>query len=575
MARSPAAPSTASQMAAQNQLIPFTVLTANHSHSTHAVLSVNPVSSANKTFSRVNVRVTGEGTRYWGTRNLDAVESARNLLSRISDRISAAELKRVLEVVQDAPGSSTRGSQPSSSPCVSIIHQIYGVFRDGKPMSRLFENSLQRWRHLAKQMGARHHLWSADEVDALIKQKYAQLWPTYCDVPFSIMRADIGRIAILHSFGGMYVDLDVYPNRNTYAPCTLAVQKVYTTGYRTAMKKRSSAKRQHDVVLKSDVLDMEVLIASQGNPILLQWLNYIRRQIEVKNYADSKFWKIAKMRYIHHTTGPKCMARFLRLQENQEVLRKLKFLSCNNFAHGRDLSMNEKRMFDVLSFESNSYYGERDAFKSLVGDGQGPVPVLDGSQPSLLLCRRFSVKRKINESDIVKNRPDAKKPAIDSNQGPPVADGSADSQTRSLDDHKVRVAKHLWAGARGPSKKKPKKVLQSAAAAAAPSSDMALRKTAPARNIRRWSKSSLSSAAGSKKKKKSTTTQGAQTTEKNFRDQWTQTELAATNVDFYVNEMRFHLHKYSNANCVATIVFLQDLPEHVRTFFTVLPRQSS
>ena len=557
-------------MAAQNQLIPFTVLTANHSQSTHAVLSVVPVSSAKNNFSRANVRVTGEGTRYWGTRNLDAVESARNLLSRISDRISAAELKRVLEVVQDAPGSSTRGSQPSSSPCVSIIHQIYGVFRDGKPMPRLFENSLQRWRHLAKQMGARHHLWSADEVDALIKQKYAWFWPTYCDVPFSIMRADIGRIAILHSFGGMYVDLDVFPNRNTYAACSLAVQKVYVSGYRTAMKKSGSAKRQHNVVLKSDLLDMEVLIASQSNPILLHWLHYIRQQIEEKNYAKTKFWQKAKMRYIHQTTGPKCMSRFLRL--NESYISKLKFLSCNNFAHGRDLSMKEKRLFDVLSFESNSYYCERDAFKSLVGDGQGAVPVLDGSQPRLFLRHRFNVKRKIIESDIVKNRLDSKKLAIDSNPGPPAADGSADSQTRSLDDHKRRVSKRLWAAARGPSKKKPKKVLQSAAAAAASTSDMAIRTTAPARRIRRWSHSSLSSAAGSEKQKQSTTTQGAQTTEKNFRDQWTQTEFDFDVNGFYVNEMRWHLQKYGNAKCVATTVFLQDLSEHVRTFFTVLPR---
>ena len=86
-------------------------------------------------------------------------------------------------------------------------------------------------------MGAQHHLWSADELDALIKQKYPQFWPTYCNVPFSVMRADIGRIAILHSYGGLYADLDVYPNRETYAAATLAIRKVFTTGHRTAMKK--------------------------------------------------------------------------------------------------------------------------------------------------------------------------------------------------------------------------------------------------------------------------------------------------------------------------------------------------
>jgi hypothetical protein len=219
--------------------------------------------------------------------------------------------------------------------------------------------------------------------------------------------------------------------------------------------------------------------------------------------------------------------------------------------------------------------------------GQGPVPVLDGSQPSLRPRCRVRGKRKINESDFVKNRLDAKEPAIDSKQGPPVADGSADSQTRSLVDHKVRVVEHLWAGARGRSKTTPKKVLQSADAAAAPSSDMTLRKTAPARNIRRRSKSSLSSAAGSNNKKKSTTIQGVQTTEKTSRDQCTQTTWTVREGtddiwhtspvrervgldDYYVNEMRSHIRAYANGT--ATQCFLADLPGDVRTFFKVLPR---
>ena len=93
------------------------------------------------------------------------------------------------------------------------------------------------------------------------------------------------------------------------------------------------------------------------------------------------------------------MTRFLRLKSNVEVWRNLKFLSCNNFAEAADLSMSAKRMYDVLSFESKSYYGEREAFKSLVGDGEGPVPVLNGSQPSGRLCR------KVNETDVVQVQP--------------------------------------------------------------------------------------------------------------------------------------------------------------------------
>ena len=46
------------------------------------------------------------------------------------------------------------------------------------------------------------------------------------------------------------------------------------------------------------------------------------------------------------------------------------------------------------------------------GPGEGPVPVLDGSQPSERPCGRFSGKRKLNEEDVVKNPRATKKPAI-------------------------------------------------------------------------------------------------------------------------------------------------------------------
>ena len=46
------------------------------------------------------------------------------------------------------------------------------------------------------------------------------------------------------------------------------------------------------------------------------------------------------------------------------------------------------------------------------GPGEGPVPVLDGSQPSERPCGRFSGKRKLNEEDVVKNPRATGKPAI-------------------------------------------------------------------------------------------------------------------------------------------------------------------
>ena len=40
------------------------------------------------------------------------------------------------------------------------------------------------------------------------------------------MRADIGRLLILHSYGGLYSDLDVMPNRSWYPQYAFSLPRV-------------------------------------------------------------------------------------------------------------------------------------------------------------------------------------------------------------------------------------------------------------------------------------------------------------------------------------------------------------
>ena len=147
------------------------------------------------------------------------------------------------------------------------------------------------------------------------------------------------------------------------------------------------------------------------------------------------------------------MARFLRLPENREVMRKLEFISSNNFKQAALLDYNQKKIFDVLSFESNSYFGKRGVLKSKVGDGKGPMPVLDAAQPTWHLRRRFYCKRRVNENDILQGRPKAKKRRVVANCGASVGVLTVDSDTRTLDDHQGVAVKNLWVGSRRPGEK--------------------------------------------------------------------------------------------------------------------------
>ena len=189
---------------------------------------------------RAVISLHGCKKRIFGTWNESFVEAVRALLETQGHKVSTSEQDRLLKLAQDmetrrTAASITNAANPGvvSTPALSqapvdahatsqehgqqtavkVVHQIYGLFGDGKPMSNLFETSHKKWKDLATRMSAHYHLWNAEEVEALIKQKYPQYWDMYEALRYPIMRVDIARLIILHAYGGMYADLDTMPNR--------------------------------------------------------------------------------------------------------------------------------------------------------------------------------------------------------------------------------------------------------------------------------------------------------------------------------------------------------------------------
>ena len=173
--------------------IPFLLLAQDCTTETNGFLSITRRDGC---FYRAYIRVRGEKNRVYGTYNEQAYQTAKNLLNRFPERIQDMERNRVLDLVEQQHGSSLHGPQPRREPAtpVATVHQIYGMFRDGKSMPPLFCNSMLRWREVATEMNAQYHLWSADEVDALIKKHFSQFWAMYKSVPFPVMRVDIAHL---------------------------------------------------------------------------------------------------------------------------------------------------------------------------------------------------------------------------------------------------------------------------------------------------------------------------------------------------------------------------------------------
>ena len=262
---------------------------------------------------------------------------------------------------------------------VKIVHQVYGLFGDGKPMSLLFVECQRKWKTVAEGMSAHYHLWTSEELEALVCQKYPQYWDVYKNVRYPVMRVDLGRWLILHCYGGLYADCDTEPNRQFYKQVELALPRIDKPkvkrhpGNEIGKSLRCSTPKSSSFSTDdtSSYVDMEVIVATRNAEILIGIVNYMVEQIKEKAYHEGTFWWNARMRYIYHTTGPHCLNRFLRLPCNALWLaeKRLRFLKCNHFSQAHKLTEQDKESLDVISFESNSYFTKERMIYVPVGDG--------------------------------------------------------------------------------------------------------------------------------------------------------------------------------------------------------------
>ena len=270
------------------------------------------------------------------------------------------------------------------------------------------------------------------------------------------------------------------------------------------------------------------------------------------------------------------MSRFLKLKDNSQVRGKLQFVSCNNFARGSELTTAEMRMFDVLSFESNSYFGERNAFTSQVGYGNGSVPDLDGSQLKLQLRRRITGKRQLNDTDVATNRIEPTNPATRSDQGAHVGDIPTCSQpscvaAEPISDSDARVTppdcqrQRLTAQSGSDTDDLP----DAADVALNSLGDEQFRQAPRVPGSRLRAKTSLHSTSGLTKRTTIIRDHDCPTPERTFSDRGSQTPNMNSGIedsppidDSRLGALRLHVRRYKN--CIGAKTFLEDLPVVLR-----------
>ena len=189
-------------------------------------------------------------------------------------------------------------SQKNSSKAgVHFVHQIYGLYRDGKPMSALFKLSAYAWEGYALRHRISYKLWTADELDTLI-QLEADDWiqELYRDVKDPVQRADVGRFFILYKYGGLYADLDTFPNIERYPLVPLGLCKMQCRATKAMRKKLE--------------WEIEVVVAEAGNQFILKLLRDMSMAMGEKSKLP--FYLDKPCRFIYNTTGPKLVAQSLK-----------------------------------------------------------------------------------------------------------------------------------------------------------------------------------------------------------------------------------------------------------------------
>jgi mannosyltransferase OCH1-like enzyme len=114
--------------------------------------------------------------------------------------------------IRKSSSSSSSSSNLQLNEINSLIpRQIHQMWKTSNLLTYPINNSHSQWKQFYPNYSIR--LWTDIDVEKLIlKNEYIYLYEIYKSYSYSIQRADLARLIILHSEGGIYVDLDVFPS---------------------------------------------------------------------------------------------------------------------------------------------------------------------------------------------------------------------------------------------------------------------------------------------------------------------------------------------------------------------------
>ncbi len=92
-----------------------------------------------------------------------------------------------------------------------VIHVIYGLWDIGE-IPKYFRNNLSLW----ELQGWQIKVWYRKDIEELIESEYSDFKKIIYSIKRKVQLADLARLMVIYSKGGLYVDIDCKPVNNLF-----------------------------------------------------------------------------------------------------------------------------------------------------------------------------------------------------------------------------------------------------------------------------------------------------------------------------------------------------------------------
>lgn len=152
-------------------------------------------------------------------------------LSYLSDAVFTRSLSDSIDVLQTCPRSNLHSPNNFGSHIGFVIpNVIHQIWKTSDVRTYSIAASRSSWQDIAEPMNYTVKLWPEEDIIKLITRNYPWMLATYRGYTQNIQRADIARLVVLHAEGGIYADLDVYPQLLDEVSCLqkLGYEAIFT-----------------------------------------------------------------------------------------------------------------------------------------------------------------------------------------------------------------------------------------------------------------------------------------------------------------------------------------------------------